>query len=75
MSLTQITPTAALDASNYPAQKWGISTTRGCDCRSGPSWTGAPLFLLFLQEIISDGIAYSAEIQEFQHCGRAKNSG
>jgi hypothetical protein len=43
-SLTQVTLTAALDASNYPAQKSG---------RSGLSRTAAPLLLAFLQEVIS----------------------
>jgi hypothetical protein len=43
VSLTQITPTAAPDASNYPAQKWVAALSR----------TGAPLFSLFLQEFIS----------------------
>jgi hypothetical protein len=34
-----------------------------------------PLLLLFLQEIISYGIAFAAEILAFRRCGGAENSG
>jgi hypothetical protein len=40
-----------------------------------PFLDGAPLFLLFLQEIISDGPFSAAEILDFRRRSERKNSG
>jgi hypothetical protein len=49
--------------------------TGSTDRSNRPFLEGAPLFLLFLQEIISDGPSSAAEILDFRRRGERKNSG